>query len=227
MKCEEMLKILNEYVDGTVDPSLCEEFEKHMAGCNPCQVVVDNIRKTITLYKEGKPYEMPVAFHDRLHAMLRERWKEKHPIPMTDTCEIPGQNADAGEISRLLNRAKTIAVVGLSDNPERDSYRVAAYLQKQGYKIIPVNPNASEILGEKSYASLKDVPGPVDIVNVFRKPDAVPGIVDDAIAIHAGSVWMQSGIAHNEAAKKASAAGMTVVMSRCIMVEHKKVTGAP
>jgi hypothetical protein len=85
MKCEEMLKILNEYVDGTVDPSLCEEFEKHMAGCNPCQVVVDNIRKTITLYKEGKPYEMPVAFHDRLHAMLRERWKEKHPIPMTGT----------------------------------------------------------------------------------------------------------------------------------------------
>jgi anti-sigma factor RsiW len=78
MKCEELLKMLNEYVDGTVDPALCEEFEKHTAGCNPCQVVVDNIRKTITLYKQGKPYELPVEFRERLHAALRQRWKEKH-----------------------------------------------------------------------------------------------------------------------------------------------------
>ena len=79
MKCEELLGMLNEYVDGTVDPAICEEFEKHMAGCNPCQVVVDNIRKTITLYKEGKPYDLPEAFRQRLHAALRQRWKERHP----------------------------------------------------------------------------------------------------------------------------------------------------
>jgi len=79
MKCEEMLKLLNEYVDGTVDPGLCAEFEKHMAGCNPCQVVVDNIRKTITLYQNGQPYELPVTFRNRLHAALCERWKETHP----------------------------------------------------------------------------------------------------------------------------------------------------
>jgi len=78
MKWEELLAVLNEYVDGTVDPTVCEEFEKHMAGCNPCQVVVDNIRKTITLYKEGQPYEIPARFHGRLHAVLRQRWRETH-----------------------------------------------------------------------------------------------------------------------------------------------------
>jgi anti-sigma factor RsiW len=79
MKCAELLTSLNEYVDGTVDPAICEEFEKHMAGCNPCQVVVDNIRKTITLYKEGKPYDLPLRFRQDLHAALRQRWKETHP----------------------------------------------------------------------------------------------------------------------------------------------------
>ena len=79
MKCEELLQHLNEYVDGTVDPSICEEFEKHMAGCNPCQIVVDNIRRTITLYKEGVPYELPADFRRRLHQILKQRWKEKHP----------------------------------------------------------------------------------------------------------------------------------------------------
>ena len=79
MKCEELLKILNEYVDGTVDPDICDEFEKHMAGCNPCQVVVDNIRQTITLYKNGKPYELPVGFRTKLYACLRKRWRERHP----------------------------------------------------------------------------------------------------------------------------------------------------
>jgi anti-sigma factor RsiW len=79
MKCEDLLKLLNEYVDGTVDPAICEEFEKHMAGCNPCQVVVDNIRKTITLYKDGQPHELPLQVHDRLHARLRLRWRETCP----------------------------------------------------------------------------------------------------------------------------------------------------
>lgn len=81
MKCDELLAMLNEYVDGTVDPAVCEEFERHMAGCNPCQVVVDNIRKTITLYKEGKPYELPQPFRERLHAALRQRWNEAHQGP--------------------------------------------------------------------------------------------------------------------------------------------------
>jgi anti-sigma factor RsiW len=81
MKCEELLKQLNEYVDGTVDPSICEEFEKHMAGCNPCQVVVDNIRKTITLYKNGRPYRLPFEFRSKLHRTLREQWKNKHKLP--------------------------------------------------------------------------------------------------------------------------------------------------
>lgn len=79
MKCEELLTMLNEYVDGTVDPAICAEFEKHMAGCNPCQVVVDNIRKTVTLYKDGQPYELPVEFRTQLHANLRARWKEQYP----------------------------------------------------------------------------------------------------------------------------------------------------
>jgi anti-sigma factor RsiW len=81
MKCEELLKQLNEYVDGTVDPSICEEFEKHMAGCNPCQVVVDNIRKTITLYKNGRPYRLPIEFRSKLHRKLRDQWKKKHKLP--------------------------------------------------------------------------------------------------------------------------------------------------
>jgi anti-sigma factor RsiW len=79
MKCQEMLARLSEFVDGTLDPGICEEFEKHMAGCNPCQVVVDNIRKTITLYKDGEPYELPLGFRNKLHTALRQRWKETHP----------------------------------------------------------------------------------------------------------------------------------------------------
>ena len=79
MKCEELLKHLNEYVDGTVDPAICEEFEKHMAGCNPCQVVVDNIRKTITLYKDGQPYSIPAQFRERMHEVLRQKWRAKYP----------------------------------------------------------------------------------------------------------------------------------------------------
>jgi hypothetical protein len=85
MKCEELLELLNDYVDGPVDPGVCEEFEKHMAGCNPCRVVVDNIRKTITLYRAGEPYELPVKFRDRLHRALREKWKEGHPSGPPDS----------------------------------------------------------------------------------------------------------------------------------------------
>jgi predicted CoA-binding protein len=142
---------------------------------------------------------------------------------MDEACEFPGQNAGSAEIRDLLRRAKTIAVVGLSNRPQRDSLHVAAYLQNQGYRIIPVNPHVSEVLGEKAYARLDDVPVPVDIVDIFRRPDAVPDIVDSAIARKAGAVWMQEGIVHNAAAEKARAAGLTVVMNKCILKEHARM----
>ena len=112
-------------------------------------------------------------------------------------------------------------MVGLSDKPERDSYRVAAYLQQQGYKIIPVNPLVTEVLGEKAFPSLREVKGPVDIVDIFRKPEVVPQLVEEAIAGGAKTVWMQKGIVHNAAAERARAAGLKVVMSKCIMIEHR------
>lgn len=126
-------------------------------------------------------------------------------------------------IRTLLTTARTIAVVGLSDRPERDSHRVAAYLQAQGYTIIPVNPNVPQVLGQNAYANLRDVPGPVDIVNIFRRSETVPAIVDEAIAIGARAVWMQLGIAHPAAAERARAAGITVISDRCIMVEHRRL----
>jgi predicted CoA-binding protein len=125
--------------------------------------------------------------------------------------------------SAILRDSKTIAVVGLSSNRRRPSYGVSEYMQSMGYRIIPVNPSESEILGEKAYASLDDVPEPVDIVNVFRRSEFVPEIVDAAIRIGAKCVWMQEGVMHEEAAAKARAAGIEVVMNRCILKEHRKM----
>jgi predicted CoA-binding protein len=147
-------------------------------------------------------------------------------MTMSDTCEMPLQNATPDEVRAIFATAKTIAVVGLSDKPDRDSYRVAAYLQQRGYRIVPINPNLSEVLGEKVYGSLRDVREPVDIVDIFRKPQTVPGLVEEAIAIGAKAVWMQNGIVHNAAADKARAAGLKVVMSRCIMVEHRRLSSS-
>jgi uncharacterized protein len=127
------------------------------------------------------------------------------------------------DIGDILRNSHTIAVVGLSDKPERDSYHVAAYLQEQGYRIIPVNPALTEVLGEKAYARLQDIPEKIDLVDVFRRPDAVPEIVDAAIAVGAKVVWLQEGIVHNAAAEKARAAGLQVVQSRCILKEHYKL----
>jgi predicted CoA-binding protein len=145
---------------------------------------------------------------------------------MNETCELPLQNATSAEIRDILNAAKVIAVVGLSNKPERDSYHVAAYLQAQGYRIIPVNPNINQVLGERAYASLEEVPGPVDVVDIFRKPEFVPQLVDQAIAKGAKVIWMQEGIAHNAAANKARAAGLKVVMNKCILKEHRKMISA-
>jgi uncharacterized protein len=127
------------------------------------------------------------------------------------------------DIRTLLTMSHTIAVVGLSNNPARASYRVSRYMQNEGYTIIPVNPGISEALGVTAFPDLKSVPGPIDIVNIFRRPEFVSEIVDAAIAINAKAVWMQLGIAHEEAARRASEAGLHVVMDRCIMVEHSRL----
>ena len=131
-------------------------------------------------------------------------------------------STEAERITELLKTAKTIAVVGLTDSPMRPSYGVAHYMRSWGYRIIPVNPNNTQWQGEKAYASLLDIPQKVDIVNVFRRPDAVPGVVDQAIQIKAPAIWMQEGVIHEEAAEKARQAGMFVVMDRCILKEHRK-----
>ena len=124
-------------------------------------------------------------------------------------------------IRELLSRAKTIAVVGLSDNPFRPSHGVSAYMQAQGYKIIPVNPNIAEALGEKSYALLRDVPEQIDIVNIFRRPECVEEIVDQAIQLKVPAVWMQEGVIDELAAQKARRAGIFVAMDLCILKEHR------
>jgi uncharacterized protein len=127
------------------------------------------------------------------------------------------------KIKALLEKAHTIAVVGLSDKPERTSYQVSRYMQEQGYRIIPVNPNIKETLGEKAYPSLRDIPEKIDIVNVFRNSPDVPPIAEDAIAIRAEGLWLQEGIINESAAWKAESAGLKVVMDRCIMVEHARL----
>ena len=127
------------------------------------------------------------------------------------------------DYKELLETYKTIAVVGLSSNSLRPSYGVAAYLQRVGYRIIPVNPVEKEILGEKCYASLKDIPEPVDIVDVFRNPDAVGPIADDAIAIGAKCLWLQEGVINTEAAEKAANSGLKVVMDHCILKIHRSL----
>jgi predicted CoA-binding protein len=115
-------------------------------------------------------------------------------------------------IDELLRDSKTIAVVGLSDNPSRDSHRVSSYLQSQGYRIIPVNPTIDEVLGEKSYPDLTSVPEPIDLVDIFRRSELVPPVVDEAIELGVKYIWMQDGVINPEAAAKAAAAGIPVVL---------------
>jgi hypothetical protein len=124
-------------------------------------------------------------------------------------------------IAETLQRAKTIAVIGLSSNPLRPSHGVTVYMQSHGYRIIPVNPNIEECLGEKAYPSLSDVPEKIDIVNIFRRPEFVPEIVDEAIRLKVPTIWMQEDVIHEKAAEKARQAGIFVVMNRCILKEHR------
>jgi predicted CoA-binding protein len=123
----------------------------------------------------------------------------------------------------LLKNAKRIAVVGVSDKPARDSHRIARYLQQAGFEMLPVNPLLSEVLGQKVYASLAEIPEPVDIVNVFRRSEEVPDLVEQAIAAGAKAIWLQLGVIHEPAAEKAREAGLAVVMDRCIMVDHARL----
>lgn len=144
---------------------------------------------------------------------------------MPNICEIPFNNTSDDEIKQILSTAKIIAVVGLSAKPEQYSYKVADYLKKQGYRIIPVNPTIAETLSEKAYPNLQDIPEKVDIVDIFRKPEAISEIVDSAIQIGVKVVWMQEGIVNNAAADKARNAGLKVVMDKCIMKQHKSIFG--
>lgn len=132
---------------------------------------------------------------------------------------------DIQKLRRILKENKTIAVVGLSSKWHRPSYFAAKYLKEHGYRIIPVNPGNDEILGEKCYASLLDIPDPVDVVDIFRRPKDVPPIVDEAIKIGAKVVWMQLGVINEEAAEKARDAGLEVVMDRCMKIEHARLFG--
>jgi uncharacterized protein len=129
---------------------------------------------------------------------------------------------EADQITELLKRARNIAVVGLSDSPLRASYGVAAYLQMHGYRIIPVNPTITESLGERAYASLAAVPEKIDLVNIFRRSEYVPEIVDQAIARNVPAIWMQETVIHEPAAEKARRQGIFVVMDRCILKEHQQ-----
>jgi uncharacterized protein len=128
---------------------------------------------------------------------------------------------EAEQITKLLDEAKNIAVVGLSDSPLRPSYGVAAYLQMHGYRIIPVNPEIESALGEKAYPSLSDVPEKIDLVDIFRRSEHVPPVVEEAIKLKVPAVWMQETVVHEEAARKAREHGMTVVMDKCILKEHR------
>lgn len=125
-------------------------------------------------------------------------------------------------ITSILERYKTLAVVGLSSKPTRPSYGVASYMKAHGYRVIPVNPNEQRVLGKKAYATLEEVPEPVEVVVVFRKPEYVPAVVESAIRKGAKVIWMQEGVTHEEAARRAREGGLEVIQDRCILKEHAK-----
>ena len=130
------------------------------------------------------------------------------------------RNPSEQDIKRLLSSASTIAIVGASSNPERPSNGIMRMLKNAGYRVIPVNPNETRVLGELAYPTLLDVPEPIDIVDVFRRAEYTPAIADDAVKVHAKALWLQSGVSNEDAAARASAAGMVVVMDACIAVMH-------
>ncbi len=139
---------------------------------------------------------------------------------------MAAENIGESDLKRILKDTKTIAVVGLSADPTKESHSVAAYLKAHGYHIIPVNPGVKEILGEKSYPNLESIPEPVDVVDVFRRPEHLPEIAEHAVKIGAKVLWMQMGITNEDAAKTARAGGLEVVQDRCMMAEHSRLMAA-
>lgn len=129
------------------------------------------------------------------------------------------------EVKKILHDAKTVAVVGISSREDAPSHDVAKYLMEKGFKVICVNPKYNEVLGVKCYPDLRSIPEPVDVVDIFRRLDAIPGVVDEAIQIRAGAVWMQQGLEHEESAQKARRAGLGVVMNKCVKIEHSRLYG--
>lgn len=132
-------------------------------------------------------------------------------------------NPDDASLRALLDRVRTIAVIGLSPQPARPSYRVAQAMQRYGYRIVPVRPLVDEVLGEKAYANLADIPFPVDLVDVFRAAEHVPAIVEQCLALHLPAIWIQEGIVHEDAAQRAQAGDMNVVMDRCLLKEYVRL----
>jgi predicted CoA-binding protein len=139
------------------------------------------------------------------------------------TCELPDRNPPSEEIKGILQKCKTIAVVGISPKESRDSNRVARYLMRQGYEIVPVNPGQRKILEKPCFRTLSDIPFPIDMADLFLNPKRVPVVVDQAIDMGVQIIWMQEGIVHNKAAQKARKRGIEVVMNKCIMKEHMKI----
>jgi predicted CoA-binding protein len=134
--------------------------------------------------------------------------------------ELAEYNPPSEEVKGVLEKHKTVAIVGLSPKPERDSHKVGRYLKEHGYRIVPVNPGQKTILGERCYSNLRAIPFPVDIVDIFRRSEHIPPVVEEAVAIGAKVVWMQSGIVHHQAAARAHEAGLGVIMDKCIKIEH-------
>ena len=140
---------------------------------------------------------------------------------------MPHRNPSDSELTQLLSSASTIAVVGASSNPERSSNGVMGRLLQLGYHVIPVNPHETEVLGQKAYASLSEIGDPIDIVNVFRRPEYTPAIADEAVKVHAKTLWLQQGVWNEEAAARASAGGLTVIMDACIGTVHAMLQVPP
>jgi hypothetical protein len=144
---------------------------------------------------------------------------------MSFPCKIQDISATDADLECILGNAKNVAVVGLSPKEDSASQEVAKYLLEQGFRIFPVNPNCDEVLGQKCYPDLKSIPEHVDVVDIFRKPEAIPAIVEEAVQIRADNIWMQLGLEHEEAALKARNSGLNVVMNRCMKQQHKRLFG--
>ena len=167
---------------------------------------------------------MPIASVMAVNDKLLGRWQasEENDAFWENVSVDTMKTAVTDEIGELLKRTKTIAVVGLSDSPLRPSHGVSAYMQSQGYKIIPVNPSIKGSLGEKAVASLAEIEEKIDMVDVFRRSEYVPDLVDEAIRLKVPAIWLQEDVIHEEAAEKARKAGLFVVMDKCILKEHRR-----